>query len=128
MSQVAPTALEAMLPYRILLNSALEYSGGTHDFEDVVAEVATGAMQFWPARLSCVVTQIVCYPKMRALHIFLAAGDLEEIKNMDETFREFGKQLDCKHITLSGRKGWIRALADIGYTPVHTTMAKEISE
>lgn len=129
MSQpAAPTALEAMLPYRLLVDSALEYAGGTHEFEDVVAEVATGAMQFWPAKKSCVVTQIVSYPQMRTLHIFLAAGDLAEIKDMDETFREFGKKLDCKHVTLSGRRGWTKALADIGYKSVHTTMAKEIQD
>ena len=50
---------EAMLPYRKMLQSALDLSGGTHTFEDVVQAVSTGDMQFWPAESSALVTQIV---------------------------------------------------------------------
>ena len=80
----APSTLEAMLPYRVMLEAALEFAGGTHLFEDIVEAVGEGRMHFWPAEKSCVVTEVVCYPRARAIHIFLAAGDLMEIKDMDE--------------------------------------------
>lgn len=126
LSLKAPSAIEAMMLYRPMLEAALDFSGGTHLFEDVAMAVQNGDMQFWPAERSCVVTQIVSYPRMRVLHIFLAAGDLKEIKDMDSTFNEFAKKLDCKHVTLSGRKGWAKALHDIGYSVVHVNMAKEV--
>lgn len=122
----APNAYEAMLPYRDMLESALAFSGGTHKFDDLAWLVQQGEMQFWPAQRSCAVTQIVSYPQMRTLHVFLAAGDLMEIKDMDETFLDFARKLECRHITLTGRKGWTRALADIGFETVHVTMAKEV--
>jgi hypothetical protein len=124
----APNAYEAMLPYRDMLESALAFSGGTHSFRDVAWLVQEGEMQFWPAQRSCAVTQIVSYPQMRTLHVFLAAGDLMEIKDMDETFLDFARKLDCKHITLSGRKGWVKALDDIGFKSVHVTLAKEVTD
>jgi len=125
---VASSALEAMLPYRKLLDSALEFSGGTHLFEDIVDAVADGRMHFWPAEKSCVVTEVICYPRARAIHIFLAAGDLAQIKDMDETFAQFGRALDAKYITLSGRKGWTKVLDDIGYKISHVSMFKEIHD
>lgn len=125
---VAGSALEAMLPYRKLLDSALEFAGGTHFFEDVVDAVSDGRMHFWPAESSCVVTEVVCYPRARTIHIFLAAGDLAQIKDMDETFQQFGRALDAKFITLSGRKGWTKALDSVGYKLSHVSMYKEIKD
>ena len=125
---VASSALEAMLPYRKLLDSALEFAGGTHLFEDIVESVADGRMHFWPAERSCVVTEVVCYPRVRAIHIFLAAGDLAQIKDMDETFQQFGRALGAKFIALSGRKGWTKVLDDVGYKQSHVSMYKEIKD
>lgn len=122
----AKTSLEAMMPYRLLLQSALDLSGGTHTFEDVVEAVDEGLMQFWPASESCLVTQLVVYPQVRAVHIFLAAGNLEQIKDFDESLDDFARQLDADFITLSGRKGWQKTLKDIGYETSHVTMYKEV--
>ena len=124
----APSTLEAMFPYREMLERALEFAGGTHLWEDIVQAVNEGRMHFWPAEKSCVVTEVVCYPRARAIHIFLAAGDLMEIKGMDSTFQEFGRALDAKFITLSGRRGWTKALDDIGYKLSHVSMFKEIED
>ena len=51
-----------------------------------------------------------------------------EIKGMDSTFQEFGRALDAKFITLSGRRGWTKALDDIGYKLSHVSMYKEIED
>lgn len=120
------SALEVMTPYRDLLESAIKYCGGTHLFEDVVEMVETGQMLFWPAQKSCLVTEVVDYPRKRLLHVFLAAGSLEEIKEMEPSVRAYGEYLDCEAITLSGRKGWTRALKGMGYHHVHTTMGRSI--
>jgi hypothetical protein len=31
------------------IEAAMEYSGGTHEFEDIVQALIDGRMQFWPA-------------------------------------------------------------------------------
>ena len=126
MNTAKQTAAEVMAPYRFLIESALEYAGGTHDYSDIVHGVENMAMFFWPAEKSCLVTEIVQYPKKRALHVFLAAGDLTEIKDMELSLQEFAKSLKCDAISLTGRNGWKRALNSMGYTPAHITMVKEL--
>ena len=75
---------------------------------------------------SFLVTEICSYPKLRSLHIFLAGGDLDEIKSIDDTLLEFAKQLNASVISLSGRRGWTKALADLDYRVAHVTMFKEV--
>ena len=60
-------------------------------------------------------------------HVFLAGGDLFEIKEMESSLVEYAKAMECDYITLSGRKGWGKALEDLGYKITHHDMAKEIS-
>tara|TARA_B100000900_G_C20095469_1_gene519810 strand:+ start:139 stop:519 length:381 start_codon:yes stop_codon:yes gene_type:complete len=126
MSEAQQTAEEVMAPYRFLIESALDFSGDTHDYADIVAGVKNMTMFFWPAEKSCLVTEIVQYPKKRALHVFLAAGDLSEIKGMEPSLQEFAKNLKCDAISLTGRNGWKRTLNNMGYKPAHITMVKEL--
>ena len=42
-------ASDTVGPYRELLESALERSGGTHTYEDVLDAIILGDMFFWPA-------------------------------------------------------------------------------
>mgnify|MGYP000017541682 FL=1 len=113
-------------PYRELLESALIHGGGTHTYEDVLDAIILGDMIFWPAEKSCMVTEIVQYPRLRALHVFLAAGDLDEIKDMESSLISFAKSIKCSTLSMSGRKGWERALKSIGYKVAHTTLVKQI--
>ena len=64
------------------IEAALEYSGGTHDFEDVVQGITLGTMQLWPTPKGCIVTEIVIYPKKKVLNVFLGGGELEQIMDM----------------------------------------------
>jgi hypothetical protein len=72
----ADTPLEAMLPYRKMLVEALNHSGGSHTFQNIVDAVQNEVMQFWPMEKSCLVTEVINYPNLKTLHIFLAGGDL----------------------------------------------------
>ncbi|MCH1580843.1 MAG: hypothetical protein L7S55_09070 [Luminiphilus sp.] len=113
-------------PYRSLIDQALEHAGGTHDFEDVLDRILIGDMLFWPGKKSCMVTEIVQYPRKRAMHVFLAAGDLTEIKSMEPDLRTFAKKLQCDGLSLAGRRGWVRALKDIGFTEGHAIVVKNL--
>tara|TARA_R100000655_G_scaffold96477_1_gene138971 strand:+ start:63 stop:446 length:384 start_codon:yes stop_codon:yes gene_type:complete len=127
MSQpIQKTAKELLTPFRFLIEAALAHAGGTHDYFDIVQAVQDSKMFFWPGEKSCIVTEIIQYPKKRALHVFLAAGDLEEIKGMEPSLVEFATSLKCDAISLTGRNGWKKALNGIGYTPAHLTLVKEL--
>ena len=127
MSEAAlQTAEDVVGPYRELLEMALARAGGTHTYEDVLQAIRVGDMFFWPASKSCMVTEIVQYPRLRALHVFLAAGDLAEIKNMESSLISFAKSLKCSALSMSGRKGWTKALKELGWQESHITLVKKL--
>lgn len=123
---VLHTAEDVVGPYRELLGMALARAGGTHTYEDVLQSISVGDMFFWPASKSCLVTEIVQYPRLRALHVFLAAGDLVEIKDMEASLISFAKSLKCSALSMSGRKGWTKALQEMNWEEAHTTLVKQI--
>jgi hypothetical protein len=94
--------------HRRYIEEALQYSGGTHLFEDIVAGVAAGTLQFWPGRSSAVVTEILDTPRKKILHFFLAGGTLSELETMLPSILDWGKAQGCTKTTLVGRKGWER--------------------
>ena len=97
------------------IESALEYGGGTHIYEDIVTAIIEGKMQLWPAENSCWVTEITVYPRKKVLHVFLAGGNLDEILGMHDSVVNWAIDQGCEGMTLTGRKGWGKALADIGW-------------
>jgi hypothetical protein len=113
--------------YRLLLESALAYSGGTHTFEDVVRDVESGEAQFWAGPNSCIVTQIDALPSRKVLLFFLAAGTREELKAMEPGIIEWGRTEGCTLARLLGRRGWERSfLTDVGWVKSdHIILEKE---
>jgi len=108
------------------IEAALEYSGGTHEYEDIVNSIKKGYMQFWPAENGCAVTEIVTFPRKKVFHIFLAGGEKNQIVDMDESAVEFAKAQGCTGMTIAGRRGWARVLLTKGWTEAFTTLSKEI--
>jgi hypothetical protein len=110
------------------IEDALEYSGGTHTFEDVKERILNGQLQLWPAERGCAVTEIVVYPRKKVLHVFLAGGEMDQIVDMIDSATAWSKQQGCSSMTIAGRHGWARVLGKYGYKPVMTVLAKEYDE
>jgi len=109
------------------VEAALEYSGGTHDFDDIVEMVGKNQLQVWPATKSIVLTEIIVYPRLKNLHYFLAGGDLDELSRMRPMIESWGKSLGCTRVSLAGRRGWAKTfLKDEGYSPQWTVLAKTL--
>lgn len=108
------------------IDAALEYSGGTHLYEDVEKAILEGRMQIWPGKKSAAVTEIIQYARKKVLHIFLAGGDMEELIDMIASAEAWGRTQGCTALTMSGRKGWERALAPHGFKPVMIVMERKI--
>lgn len=121
------TDLEHLERLRHHVEAALEYSGGTHGFDDIVAMVAKNQLQVWPASQSIVLTEIIVYPRLKNLHYFLAGGDLDELSRMRQMIESWGKSIGCTRVSLAGRRGWAKTfLKDEGYSPQWTVLAKEL--
>jgi len=97
------------------IESALEYGGGTHLYEDIVKSIVAGEMQLWPAKDSCLVTEITVYPQKKVLHVFLGGGDLQEILGMHSDVVQWAISQGCESLTMTGRKGWVKALKNDGW-------------
>ncbi len=108
------------------IEAALAYSGDTHTFDDVKAAIIAGKMQLWVGKDGCAVTEIIQYPAKRVLHVFLASGTMEQILDMSDSAMAWGAAQGCTAMTLSGRKGWERALAPHGFVPVLVTLQRPI--
>jgi hypothetical protein len=107
------------------IDDALEYSGGTHTFEDVYDRILDGKLQLWPAERGCAVTEIVVYPKKKVLHVFLAGGEMGQIIDMIDSAVAWSKTQGCTSMTIAGRHGWKRVLEKHGYKAVMTVLEKE---
>lgn len=106
------------------IEAALEYSGGTHEFDDVRRGILDGRMQLWPGKRSAAVTEIIQYDRKKVLHVFLAGGDMDELIDMIDSAERWGAEQGCTSMTMSGRKGWERVLGKHGFRPVMIVMER----
>ena len=117
--------LGELMRCRTWIEDALEYSGGTHDFVDIIEAVMRGRMQLWPGERGCLVTEIVVYPKKKHIHVFLGGGEMQQILDMHKDVIEWAKGQGCTAATIAGRVGWKKPLAEYGWTQIHASFIKE---
>ena len=108
------------------IEAALNYSGGTHEFIDIVNGVLSGTMQLWAGERGCAVTEITVYPRKKILHVFLAGGDMEQILDFQESAAEFARINKCDSMTIAGRRGWTRVLDKHDWEEAFCVMSKEL--
>ena len=122
----ADTQIDELARCRPWIEAALEYSGGTHNFDDVVSGLAEGKMQLWPAPKGCIVTEIVVYPRKKVLNVFLGGGELDQLMDMHKDVIAWSKAQGCEAVTITGRYGWKKPLTKHGWKPLHASYVKEI--
>lgn len=120
------TVVEELDRCREWIESALEYSGGTHLYADIVDSVLGGSMQLWAGEKGCAVTEIIVYPRKKVLHVFLAGGEMEQIIDFQTSAEEFARINGCNALTLAGRKGWSRVLTKHGWSESFTVLNREL--
>ncbi|WP_332763911.1 hypothetical protein [Phenylobacterium sp.] len=110
------------------IGAALEHAGRTHSLADVKAMVEARECRFWAGREAAMVTEIIEHPQSTDLMLWLAGGDLDELKNELRPMAEaWGREHDCKRSLIVGRDGWVRALRDEGYSPLARLVMKELN-
>jgi hypothetical protein len=110
-----------------LLLNALEYSGGTHNLEDVAMALHKDNMQLWPTDESVLVTEVMQYPRSKHMHVFLGAGNMDGlIYTMPYVIKQ-AKIDGCSKVTVTGRRGWEKVLTRlINCKPSHYWLSLEI--
>lgn len=108
------------------LLSALRVGGNKNTLEEVYSKLSSRHAQLWTDDNCAVVTQILLYPDYRALDIWLAGGDLEEIIGLLPGAERFAQEHGCTKVEVTGRKGWQRALQTEGFKPTMVTLEKDL--
>lgn len=109
------------------IEAALEYSDNAHSYEDIVRDVEDGKLQFWPGPNSVVITEIISYPRYKALNFFLAGGKMEELEVMYPMIEAWSRRQGCDRAFLTGRRGWERTkwLLEQNWKPTLVVMEKK---
>lgn len=94
---------------------------------DVWNEIREGRATLWPGNQSTAVTTVIECPQGRRFNIWVAAGDMTElIEEIYPAMEQAARELGCRSVTITGRRGWVRALRDIGFKEAATVVAKEL--
>ena len=120
------SAQEDLLRCRDWLQAALDFGRNTHSFIDVAEGVISGKMQLWAAEKGCIVTEIIVYPNKKVLHFFLGGGKLEQITDMESDIMKWAKSQGCNEMSVAGRRGWKKALKNLGWEEKIIILHKEI--
>jgi len=107
------------------LEAALEKSGGLNTLDEIKRGIASEKMQLWPAERGCIVTEIVVYHHTKAINVFLAGGELDQILQMTENVKEWAQKQGCSFAQFDGRLGWQKPLEKVGWKPHSITMHLE---
>ena len=126
MNNDRPPIMDELLRCRGWIESALNYSGETHSFQDVVDGILKGTMQLWAGESGCAVTEISVFPQKKVLHTFLAAGDMDQILDFEESAAEFGRMNGCTAMTIAGRSGWKKILGKRDWHEQFVVLEREI--
>ena len=118
---------EAWLKSRKYILEALDRGIDSHSEKDVFYAIARGDAQLWTGQKSACVTEIVTYPNFKSIRFWLAGGDLEELKEMENPICEWAKSIGCKKAQIVGRKGWSKVnFKDKTYKDVGTILIRSI--
>lgn len=120
--------MQSMLARRLYIENALAYTEGTHTFDDLVVMVLQGRLLWWPLPSSFMLTEIVTYPQTKHLNVFLAGGELNEIRATQDQLIMLARMQGCQALSLSGRRGWVKALEKQGWKESHTAMLLPIED
>lgn len=111
---------------RPAIEKALPYTHRTHQFNDLVGMVVRGQARMWTTANSFLLVERVEYPRAVHYHIFLAGGDLDELRGLHDEVIVAARMDGASALTLTGRRGWVRALIDWGWKEVYSTIMLDI--
>jgi hypothetical protein len=107
------------------IGDAIEYNGNEVVLNDVLEGIHKGEFLVVNGQLSTIVLEPVEFPSgKRVMNFFLAGGDLDELRELEQNICRLAKQDGYTSMSIFGRKGWLRRLD--GYKAKAVYMEKEL--
>lgn len=88
------------------VKKALSRAGETHTWEDVVALLKAGHAQIFWNDHGVWITEVIQSPRVRYLHVWIVAGELPGVMDLQPKVLEHAKSENCKTVMASARFGW----------------------
>lgn len=124
----------AMRDVRVFIEDALAYTDGKYNVTDVLDAIREGMQTLWVVyneekekAIGCLVTEILAYPRSKALSIFLLGGsDFSEIVTTLDELKDYAAGVQCKTIEFYGREGWEKVLKPHNFVKTHIVMRTNV--
>lgn len=105
-----------LIPLRPKIQIALDRAGNVMTVEDLYAFVLAGAVQLWatPAELydlpitACMFTEIVHYPRVKAIRSMYTAGNMRDAMAMIPRMARWALTQGCTRAEFAASPGWLR--------------------
>lgn len=124
------------VPLRPLIQRALDRAGNVMTIEDLYTFVLTGAVQLWlapdsldmytdgstelrthgtpewsqlaPSATACMFTELVTYPRVKAIRSMYTAGNMRDAMAMIPRMARWGLAQGCTRAEFAASPGWLR--------------------
>lgn len=80
----------------------------THLWEDIVDGLISKRFHLIPLKNSALICEFIQYPRLKALNIFLAGGDLKELETLNPHLMDWARDCGADRIEIRGRIGWLK--------------------
>lgn len=108
--------------------AALKHGDDVYTLSDVEFAIRSGEARFWPGRASALVAKVEEFPRARWLMLWLAGGDLTELRDeLRPQAEAWGKAQNCSKVVIIGRAGWYKSLCGEGYSATATVVGKDLT-
>ncbi len=101
---------------------ALNRTGDPASMLDVARAILEERAQVWGDERALIITQVM--PPF--VHFWIATGELDAVVSLSNRVMEWAHGLGCSKATLTGRKGWVRALAPEGWRERAVLMERDL--
>ena len=88
---------------------ALAYANNTHTVADVMDRVRENRAACWPNGDSVIVTEVIVFPRLRAVNYWIVSGTLRECAELQPDIDAWAIEQGCSLAIASGRMGWLGA-------------------
>jgi hypothetical protein len=101
------------------LRTALLRDGGHYTVADVMQALQRGEAQIITsdANDAFVLTEVLSFPRHRALRIWVAGGRLQSLLELVPQVDELAREEGCAELLALGRPGWLRMAERHGWSP-----------
>lgn len=126
LGSVNPSLTGLLLCWQRQIESALAHGCMDHTFDDVVQRVLNKQAFFYCNADAFAIMEPITYSRSTVYHCWLAGGTLAGVLELEEHAARDARAMGCNRLTLTGRKGFARALKDHGWKEAHVTMIKPL--